>query len=149
MKLFSFLRASYSMDNFANLIQAVNNNDDILEQHRGMIGIRKILSIAENPPIQSIIDAGLIPKMITYVKQSEFPQLQLEATWALTNVASGTTIQCQSIIDKGGIPLFVDLLKSTNMGIVEQAIWAIGNISSDCVFYRDTIIRSGGLINLV
>jgi hypothetical protein len=35
------------------------------------------------------------------------------------------------------------------MGIVEQAIWAIGNISSDCVFYRDTIIRSGGLSNLV
>lgn len=35
------------------------------------------------------------------------------------------------------------------MGIVEQAIWAIGNIASDCVFYRDTIIRSGGLLNLV
>ena len=68
---------------------------------------------------------------------------------ALNNVASGTTIQCQSIIDKGGIPLFVDLLKSPNMGNVEQAIWAIGNISSNCVFYRDTIIRSGGLINLV
>jgi hypothetical protein len=87
--------------------------------------------------------------MIEYVKQQEFPQLQLEATWALTNVASGTTIQCQSIIDKGGIPLFVELLKSSNVGIVEQAIWAIGNISSDCVFYRDTIVRAGGLVNLV
>ena len=43
----------------------------------------------------------------------------------------------------------MELLKSSNMGIVEQAIWAIGNISSDCVFYRDTIIRSGGLVNLV
>lgn len=29
-----------------------------------MIGIRKILSIAENPPIQAVIDAGLVPKMI-------------------------------------------------------------------------------------
>lgn len=114
-----------------------------------MIGVRKILSIAENPPIQAVIDAGLVPRMIEYVKQSEYPQLQLEATWALTNVASGTTIQCQSIIDKGGIPLFVELLKSNNSGIVEQAIWAIGNISSDCIFYRDTIIRAGGLHNLV
>lgn len=136
------------MDIFADLISAINEGD-ILNQHYGMIGIRKILSIAENPPIQAVIDAGLIPKMIGYVKQMEYPQLQLEATWALTNVASGTTIQCQSIIDKGGIPLFVELLKSSNMGIVEQAIWAIGNISSDCVFYRDTIIRSGGLVNLV
>ena len=64
-------------------------------------------------------------------------------------MASGTNIQCQSIIDKGGIPLFVELLKSNNSGIVEQAIWAIGNISSDCIFYRDNIIRSGGLQNLV
>jgi hypothetical protein len=56
--------------------------------------------------------------MIEYVKQIDYPQLQLEATWALTNVASGTTIQCQSIIDKGGIPLFVDLLTSNNVGII-------------------------------
>lgn len=87
-------------------------SDDILRQHYGLIGIRKILSIAENPPIQPVIDAGLVPKMIEYVKQTEYPQLQLEATWALTNVASGNSIQCQSIVDKGGIPLFVQLLKS-------------------------------------
>jgi importin subunit alpha-6/7 len=79
--------------------------------------------------------------MIEYVKQENFPQLQLEATWILTNVASGSTIQCQSIIDKGGIPLFISLLLKENMGIVEQAIWAIGNIASDCSFYRDAILR--------
>jgi hypothetical protein len=136
------------MDMFGELISNITEGD-ILNQHFAMIGIRKLLSIAENPPIQAVIDAGLVPKMIQYVKQVEYPQLQLEATWALTNVASGTTIQCQSIIDKGGIPLFVELLKSNNTGIVEQAVWAIGNISSDCVFYRDNIIRAGGLINLV
>lgn len=94
------------MDIFADLIAAIND-PNILKQHYGMIGVRKILSVAENPPIQAVIDAGLVPRMIEYVKQSEYPQLQLEATWALTNVASGTTVQCQSIIDKGGIPLFV------------------------------------------
>lgn len=35
------------------------------------------------------------------------------------------------------------------MGTVEQAIWAIGNIASDCVNYRDNIIRNGGIVNLV
>jgi importin subunit alpha-6/7 len=94
------------MDIFADLIAAINDQN-ILKQHYGMIGVRKILSVAENPPIQAVIDAGLVPRMIEYVKQSDYPQLQLEATWALTNVASGTTVQCQSIIDKGGIPLFV------------------------------------------
>jgi importin subunit alpha-1 len=94
------------MDVFGDLIASINN-PDVIKQHYGIIGVRKILSIADCPPIQAVIDAGLVPKMIEYVKQQEYPQLQLEATWALTNVASGTTIQCQSIIDKGGIPLFV------------------------------------------
>ena len=35
------------------------------------------------------------------------------------------------------------------MGIVEQAIWALGNIGSDCTFYRDTILKDGGLFNLI
>lgn len=72
-----------------------------------MIGIRKTLSVAENSPIQEIIDAGLIPRMVGYARQDEYPQLQLEATWALTNIASGTTEQCLSIIDEGGIPLLM------------------------------------------
>ena len=97
---------NYTMDQFADLVAAINDQN-ILKQHYGVIGIRKILSVPENPPIQPVIDAGLVPRMIEYVKQKEYPQLQLEATWALTNVASGTSVQCQSIIDKGGIPLFV------------------------------------------
>ncbi len=115
--IFSFLKSTYVMTQFNELVQHILSQD-IIKQHYGLIGIRKILSVADNPPIQSVIDAGLVPRMIEYVKQTEYPQLQLEATWALTNVASGTTIQCQSIIDKGGIPLFVDLLTSNNVGIV-------------------------------
>ena len=115
-----------------------------MKQHQGIIGVRKILSVLNNPPIQIVIDAGLVPRMIEYVRQTAYPQLQLEATWALTNVASGSSVQCQSIIDKGGIPLFVELLKSEKAGILEQAIWAIGNIASDKSLYRDMIIREGG-----
>ena len=125
------------------------NDPDIVKQHQGIIGVRKILSVLNNPPIQIVIDAGLVPRMIEYVRQTAYPQLQLEATWALTNVASGSSVQCQSIIDKGGIPLFVELLKSDKAGILEQAIWAIGNIASDKSLYRDMIIREGGVNNIV
>jgi hypothetical protein len=64
------------MDNFTDLINYINDAN-ILNQHNGMIGVRKILSIAENPPIQAVIDAGLVPKMIEYIKQQDYPQLQL------------------------------------------------------------------------
>lgn len=57
------------MNDFGKLLQCITEGD-IIKQHYGLIGIRKILSIAENPPIQAIIDAGLVPRMIDYVKQA-------------------------------------------------------------------------------
>jgi hypothetical protein len=57
------------LDNFPDLIAAINDQN-ILKQHYGIIGVRKILSVADNPPIQAVIDAGLVPRMIEYVKQS-------------------------------------------------------------------------------
>lgn len=73
----------------------------------------------------------------------------MEATWALTNVATGTSIQCQSIIDKGGVPMFVKLLSSPNILIAQQAIWAIGNIAGDSPNNRDLILNAGGLNPLI
>ena len=78
------------MDIFGDLIAAINDLK-VLMQHYGLIRIRKILSV---------IDAGLVPRVIEHVKQNDYPQLQLEATWVLTNVASSASVQCQSIIDK-------------------------------------------------
>lgn len=68
MAYLRFLKTNYTMDMFPQLLQAITHGD-IVKQHYGLIGVRKILSIADNPPIQSVIDAGLVPRMIEYVKQ--------------------------------------------------------------------------------
>lgn len=114
-----------------------------------MIGIRKLLSKDDNPPIQQVIDLNLVPRLIDLVKQQQYPYLQMEATWALTNIASGTSTQCQSVVDKGGIPLFIKLLESPMEMTVEQAVWALGNIAGDTTFSRDTIVKMGGLDQLI
>ena len=69
--------------------------------------------------IQAVIDAGLIPLLISYAKQHEYPQLQFEATSALTNLTAGTSNQCLRVIEQGGISLFLQLLKFPNPSIVE------------------------------
>lgn len=107
------------------------------------------MSHVEDPPIQMIIDSGIVPRLIELIGQEEYPQLQLEATWSLANVVSGNPQQCQSVIDKGAIELFVKLVRARYLGIVEQAIWALGNIASDSSFNRDAIIRKGGIPNLI
>lgn len=45
-------------------------SDDIVLKHEGIFGIRQLLSSKKNPPIQMIIDAGLIDYLMQYVNQN-------------------------------------------------------------------------------
>jgi hypothetical protein len=81
------------MDNFSDLIKDMRDSN-IMNQLRGMIGICKIVSVHENPPTQAVVDAGLVPLMVEFIKQQKHPQLQFYAIWALSNVAAGTNDQC-------------------------------------------------------
>ena len=58
---------------------------------------------------------------------------QFEAAWALTNVASGSTDQCQQVVDAGGARLFARLLSVSDTAVRTQAAWALGNITGDGV----------------
>lgn len=67
----------------------------------------------------------------------------------MTNVASGETRFCDRLVERGGIDLFIGLLQENEKGLVDQAIWGIGNIAADNVKHRDQILRKGGLEALV
>lgn len=95
--------------------------------------------------IQQVIDSGIVPELIKMLKLKEFPQFQLEACWIITNIASGSSSQCQSIVDKGCIEVLIDLLYQNQPYIIDQALWGLGNIAGDCAKFRDIILSKGGL----
>ena len=49
----------------------------------------------------------------------------------------------QVLIDKGTINVLAELLNSTHIEVVEQAIWGLGNISGDSPNVRDLVINAG------
>ena len=107
------------------------------------IAIRKILSVDRNPPIAQVLGAGILPRLRELLCDYSRPSVQLEACWALTNIASGSAEQTQAVVESGVVPIFVQLLNSSDLCLQEQALWAVANIAGDRAKYRDGCISAG------
>lgn len=111
-----------------------------------------------NPPIQEVIDSGVVPIFVSLLQNDEVPAIQVrfakpflelpcaimflpvfvcdafaqfEAAWALTNIASGTSQHTSYVIQCGAVPHLVRLLSSASEEVREQCVWALGNLAGN------------------
>lgn len=117
-------------------------SDDPSVKLEAMVESRKLLSQEVEPPVQDFIDSGVLPLAIAAVK-AENSELQYEATWVITNIASGTSEQTTAVVDHGAVPVLIELLGSPEVRLQEQAAWALGNISADSPGLRDQLVADG------
>ncbi|GAY66433.1 hypothetical protein CUMW_248710 [Citrus unshiu] len=124
-------------------------SDDNNLQLEATTQFRKLLSIKRNPPIEEVIQSGVVPRFVEFLMGEDHPQLQYEAAWALTNIASKSSQETKVVIDHGAVPIFVKLLASPSDDIREQAVWALGNVAADSARYRDLVLSEEALIPLL
>jgi len=133
---------SFEDSDIPSLVQDVTSTDT-KKRHYGVIGLRRLLGASDDPPIQQVLDIGVLPTLFQLAKNPSEPTVQLEATWCLANICSGTEEQVQEVIDKGGVESFLETLKPSNEEIVEQGLWGIANIAGSSLDQRDILIESG------
>lgn len=120
--------------------KAQSTNADV--QFAAVQTARKMLSKDKNPPIDELIQSGIVPVLVACL-QSDSPLLQFETAWALTNIASGNSQQTKAVVKYGAVPLLIQLLSSSHTHVCEQAVWALANITGDGPECRDYVIAQG------
>jgi len=75
-------------------------------------------------------------------------ELQLNASWALTNLACGSRQETHRIVASGGVDALIQLASSSGGEVRDQAIWALGNLAADCSVCREHV-RETGLLDLM
>jgi importin subunit alpha-1 len=135
---------SNKLENLPQMVAGVSGNDPTV-QTECTTQFRRLLSIEKNPPIQQVIESGVVPRFVEFLQRDDNPALQFEAAWALTNIASGTSEHTKVVMEVGAVPIFVRLLLSPNDDVREQAVWALGNIAGDSPPCRDLVLQAGAM----
>ncbi len=117
---------------------------DVAREIEATRGVRKLLSVERKPPVEEVLNQGILPLLIGMLaRDGAPPQLQFESAWALTNIAS--TAYTRTLVEHGATPHLARLLMSPSADVREQCAWALGNISGDCPELRDVVLNAQAL----
>jgi len=109
--------------------QKLNSNsfDSIIE---GAIFFRTASS-RNNPPINEMAQANIIPTLVRLSTFIKYPDLQYETLWTLSNIASGDSKYTQLVATKENVDIFIRLLESPEVKVRDHAMLVLGNIAGD------------------
>jgi importin subunit alpha-6/7 len=126
---------------FRELITGAADHGNKSEEER--VREMRCLLIGKDPPIQQVISAGVVPRLVEFLNRDGDPALQREAAWTLALIA--TSERSTVIMEMGAIPLLVHLLSSPNDGVREEAVSALGLIASVSPHCRDVVLQADAM----
>lgn len=132
----------------AVLMRMLADDANVSDQLLAVVHLRKVLTDPEAYLDDVMaLDEGLVGKLLEMVSErDDQPRMQFEAAWVLTNLLSGAREPTLKIVDAGAVRVFVRKIESsTNVQLVDQCVWAIGNIVGDGAALRDVCMAEGGL----
>ena len=119
---------TYDAKELGTIVQQLKQNQQ--KRTENLKRVRKILSIPDDPPIDAVIELGLIPLLLQCLSSHVTTEEQkLEACWCFTNIASGTHKQTEYALQAA--PYLIQFLGSSSSVFQEQAAWCLGNIAAD------------------
>ncbi|CAI7931342.1 unnamed protein product [Closterium sp. NIES-54] len=132
-------------DNMVEIRKSKREESLLKKRKEGMQAQVELPKIPVATVEKKVRSVPLLPLFTQFLQKYDFPQLQFEAAWALTNIASGTSDHTRVVIEHGAVPIFVQLLSSPSDDVREQAVWALGNIAGDSPKCRDLVLSHNAM----
>ena len=120
--------------------------------------ICEISSSIEDDPFDVLIESGIVPHLIKYLKMDAnndnkhiecISKLQVDAVCILCDISgSSDSKHRQILVSNGVIKPLVNLMLSPNKDVSEKVVWTLGNIAGDSVQHRDKVLSTDVLTNL-
>lgn len=104
-------------------------SQDVLEKHKGVVILRRILQEGNKEIIQKVFDLNLVPVLIQLMQESDQAHLVLESSWCIVNLALGGEMQLGHMVESGLYQATHRVICSKHEKLFEQGAWIIANIS--------------------
>jgi len=144
----------------------VMKTDSLQSQLTGAKSIRILLSQQNKPPIERVCETGVVPKIVNFlinpdhslprsstlsVDQKLRVELQHEAAWIITNLASHTHESTRLVVQHGAIEKLVSMMRGAqhNPQLMDLAVWALGNIAGENQAMTQRLVETGFLDDLL
>ena len=110
-----------------------------------VVSLRQLLSSRSFAPSAMTLATPILPAFVAILTSATAsPSLLLEVTWALTNIASGSSKNVQSLVEAGCLPAMLSLLHNAQHAqVLEQTVWCLGNVAGDGAEARDKLLELG------
>ncbi|EOA22548.1 hypothetical protein CARUB_v10003208mg [Capsella rubella] len=101
-----------------------------------------------NIPIDEIVNSGVVPRFIEFLKKEDSVMFQYVAASVLRHVSQKNT---KVLIDHGAVQIFIHLLAGAtdDSDVHFQVTWALGNVVRASIQSRDYVLRCGALSPLL
>ena len=146
---YMMVRVMVTNDEVQRMLAMLKPTASHIAQSAAGFYFRKVLSSSSRAmsPIDIRIE-GLVPMLIDCLKRKSIPALQLDAAWALTNIAFGSQSDTHLLLEYGIVDALRQLLATSQGELRDQTIWAFGNIAADCIACRD-MLRGVGIVEMI
>ncbi|KAJ3426390.1 importin subunit alpha [Anaeramoeba flamelloides] len=136
-----------TIDELPTLLKGIQSQD--IDEVKNNLTSLRIMVSEKDSPIDIIIEERTLQILIHFLYPQLDNYIRFQTAWILTNLCSGTTEQTLIVVELGFIPKLITLLDSEDANLIEQGLWCLGNIASDCIQFRNEILKNEFIIEKI